>query len=185
MTVSYPHSADACHSDALPDLEIIVRRLFGEQARQLARETLFVQRRSPIDGAAFAQVLVFAFLDEPDATYTDLQQMLACQNIVVSPQAIEQRMTEKASRFLHRLVEQLLSVTVLGGSCEVGLLTGFTGVYLQDGTIIQLPDDLQEVWRGCGGYAGTGAEAGVRLQVRLELQRGQLEGPWLQDALFQ
>lgn len=163
-------------------LEVVLPSLFGEQAQRLAHETGFVQRHSPIDGPAFAKTLVFGFLDEPDASYTDLQQVMACSNIVVSPQAIEQRMTEAASRFLLRLVEALLTVALVGNSCELALLSGFTGVYLQDGTIIELPDDLQDHWRGCGGRTGTGGEAGVRLQVRLELQEGQLEGPWLQDA---
>jgi hypothetical protein len=163
-------------------LEDVLRSLFTSQARQLAQETGFVQRHSPIDGAAFATTLVFGFLDEPDASYTDLQQVLACQDIVVSPQAIEQRMTEAASHFLLRMVEALLTVALVRSACELEVLSGFAGVYLQDGTIIDLPDDLQEHWRGCGGRTGSGGEAGMRIQVRLELQEGQLEGPWLQDA---
>ena len=79
----------------------------------MARETGFVQRRSPIDGAAFAQTVVFGFLDEPDASYTDLQKLLAAQNIVVSPQAIEKRMKEPAARFLQRMVETLLTVLLV------------------------------------------------------------------------
>jgi len=180
MRVAY--TTTACQTEQQEDLERIIRALFTDQARQLARETGFVQRRSPIDGAAFAQTLVFGFLDEPDASYTDLQQVLACQDIVVSPQAIAQRMTEPATRFLHRMVETLLTVALTGDNCSLGVLSGFAGVYLQDGTIIDLPDELQEHWRGCGGRTGRGGEAGVRIQARLELQQGQLEGPWLQHA---
>src|SRR5690242_5721569 len=88
-------------------LEEVLHSLFTDQAQHLARETGFVQRRSPIDGAAFAQTMVFGFLDEPDASYTDLQQILAAQQIVVSPQAIEKRMKEPAAHFLQRMVEPL------------------------------------------------------------------------------
>src|SRR5712692_10376163 len=98
MTIAY--ATTACQTEQQKNVERIIRALFTDQARQLARETGFVQRRSPIDGAAFAQTLVFGFLDEPDASYTDLQQVVACQDIVVSPQAIAQRMTEPATRFL-------------------------------------------------------------------------------------
>jgi hypothetical protein len=180
MTLS---SADhVCQTEQMHLLESTVRTLFGEQARHLAQETGFVQRRSPIDGPAFAKTLVFGFLDEPDASYTDLQQVLACQNVVVSPQALEERMNEAASRFLHQLVETLLTVTLVGESSELALLEGFAGVSLQGGTKITLPDDCQEIWRGSGGRTGTGGEAGLRLQVRLDLQRGGMQGPWLQDA---
>jgi len=180
MTVS--EEEERCQAEQWQQLEDLLRPLFTQQARQLARETGFVQRRSPIDGAAFAQALVFGFLDEPDASYTDLQHVLACQKIVVSPQAVEERMTERASRFLHRLAEALLTMVLVGQSCSLEVLAGFAGVYLQDGTVIDLPDDLQAYWRGCGGRTGTGGEAGVRVQARLELQSGQLEGPWLQNA---
>lgn len=178
-----PDEAALCQAEPhQQSLANVLETLFGDQAQQLAYETGFVQRHSPIDGPAFAKTLVFGFLAEPDASYTDLQQVLACQGVVVSPQAIEQRMSEAASRLLLRLVESLLTVALIGEDCELAVLSGFAGVYLQDGTIIALPDELQEQWQGCGGRTGTGAEAGMRIQVRLELQRGQLEGPWLQEA---
>jgi DDE family transposase len=180
MTV--PSQKAACQTEQLHHLEEVLRPFLTDQARQLARETGFVQRSSPIDGAAFVQTLVFGFLDEPDASYTDLQHLLACQKILVSPQALAKRMTKAASHFLHRMVEALLTVVVVGETCALEMLSGFAGVYLQDGTIIDLPDHVQETWRGCGGRTGTGGEAGVRIQARLELKSGQLEGPWLQQA---
>src|SRR4051794_21514444 len=177
MTVAYQEENDQREA-----LATVLQSLFGEQARASARETGFVQRQSPIDGAAFVRALVFGFVENPDASYTDLQQMLACQKVVVSPQALEQRMTEKATRFLHRMLEAVLTVILVGEQCDIGVLEGFNGVYLQDGTSISLPDELKSVWRGKGGRTGTGGEAGVSVQVRLELQHGQLEGPWLQDG---
>lgn len=176
------HSIPSCQEDAAQKLQRFLEQLFGDQARQVARETGFVQRKSPIDGAAFARTLVFGFQNEPDASYTDLQQMMASQNIVVSPQAIEQRMKEPATRFLLRMVEHLVTMALTGEACELGALANFAGVYLQDGTRITLPDELHEVWKGSGGRTGSGGEAGLRVQVRLELQRGEIQGPWLQHG---
>jgi hypothetical protein len=180
MTLSYPMTPQ--QGEATQKLEQILVDLFGERARQLARETGFVQRKSPIDGAVFARTLVFGFQDEPEASYTDLQQVMAAQNVVVSPQAIAKRMREPASRFLLRLVESLVTIALTGETCELGALSGFAGVYLQDGTRITLPDGLHEVWKSTGGRTGSGGEAGMRVQVRLELQRGELQGPWLQQG---
>jgi hypothetical protein len=40
-----------------------------------------------------------------------------------------------------------------------------------------LPDALVAVWHGCGGSTTSGTAAALKLQVRLELRTGQLEGP--------
>ena len=45
-----------------------------------------------------------------------------------------------------------------------------------------LPDTLAAVWQGCGGSTTSGTAAALKLQVRLELRTGQLEGPQLQDG---
>jgi Transposase DDE domain len=180
MTLSY--ASLSCQGEAAQKLQSFLEQLFGDQARQLARETGFVQRRSPIDGAAFARTLVFGFQDEPDASYTDLQQMMASQNVVVSPQAIEKRMKEPATCFLLRMVESLVTMALTGEACGLGTLSDFAGVYLQDGTRITLPDELHEVWKSTGGRTGSGGEAGVRVQVRLDMLRGELQGPWLQHG---
>src|SRR5579883_1904725 len=180
MTV--PHVPPSQQEEAKEKLEAFLRELFGEQARRLARETGFVQRHSPIDGAVFARTLVFGFESTPDASYTDLQQMMAAQAVVVSPQAIEQRMNEAASRFLLRLVESLVTMALLGEKGEWGTLSRFAGVSVQDGTRITLPDELHHVWQGTGGRTGQGGEAGVRVQGRLEQQGGELQGPWLQHG---
>jgi len=50
---------------------------------------------------------------------------------------------------------------------------------LQDGTILTLPDELRDHWRGSGE---TGGEAGLRVQLRINWSDGKLTGPWLQDA---
>lgn len=180
MSVSYPERLE--HPEAARQLETLLTDLLGPRAQRLARETGFVQRHSPIDGSAFARTLVCGFLDTPEATYTDLQQVMAAGQVDVTPQAIEQRMTEAASQFLLRVLESLLTDVLIGKDCELGILSGFEGVYLQDGSRIMLPDGMGAYWKGNGSGSGKGAQAGVRIQARLELQRGSLQGPWLQDA---
>ena len=58
----------------LGEIATSVESLFHEKAEQWARSTGFVQRISKISGSAFAQMLVFGFLNQPEASYTDLQQ---------------------------------------------------------------------------------------------------------------
>jgi hypothetical protein len=48
---------------------------------------------------------------------------------------------------------------------------------VQDSSVIALPHELKELWPGCGGNAPSGAA--LKVQLRLDLRSGQLEGPYL------
>jgi hypothetical protein len=56
----------------VPQLVQTLQTLFTTMADSLARATGFVQRRSKLTGAAFAQALVFGWLANPQASLTDL-----------------------------------------------------------------------------------------------------------------
>jgi hypothetical protein len=62
------------------------------------------------------------------------------------------------------------------------LLSRFNGVYVQDGTIISLPPELRDEWRGCGGSTPEAGQSSMRVQVRLDLAQGGMQGPWLQEG---
>jgi hypothetical protein len=164
----------------LGEIGVHVQSLFHESAEQWARSTGFLQRRSKISGAAFAQMLVFGFLNQPEASYTDLQQTLELQGVHASPQAIEERMTQKAASLMSHLLEEMVAMVVSGEQEDkMPILSSFNGVYLQDGTVLTLPDELQKEWRGSGHAGG---EAGMRVQLRINWSNGLVTGPWLQDS---
>ena len=164
----------------LGEIESYVQSLFQEKAEQWARATGFVQRRSKITGPAFARTLVFGFLNQPEATYTDLQQTLELQGVHASPQALEERMTQEAASLMRHLLEEMVAMVISGEQeCEMPILSSFNGVYLQDGTVLTLLEELQNEWQGS---SHAGGEAGMLVQLRINWSNGQLTGPWLQDA---
>ena len=174
-----------CQECQHPDwqrIAVLVDLLLMEETERLAHETGFVQRRSPISGPAFANALIWGFLSDPDASYSTLQQMLGLQGIQVSAQAIAKRMSEQAAHFLQRLCEWLVGRMVETEAVRIAVLARFNGVYLQDGTVIGLPDVLQREWPGCGGRTEQGGRAGLQVQLRLDLCTGHLQGPWVQAA---
>ncbi|HEX3643175.1 MAG TPA: IS4 family transposase, partial [Ktedonobacteraceae bacterium] len=156
--------------------------LLKEKACELARETGFVKRKSPITGAVFAQTLIFGFLSQPEASYTQLQQMMAMQGVTASAQALEKRMSKAAATFMQRLLEAMMGICVSSEPVCVEVLQRFNGVYLQDGTVIGLPHELEGEWRGFGGNTEKSGRSAVNAQVRLNLSTGGMQGPWLQDA---
>lgn len=49
---------------------------------------------------------------------------------------------------------------------------------MEDSSTISLPDELVELWRGCGGSAGSN-QATLKLFVRWNVLTGELQGPLL------
>ncbi len=178
MTVSYPWIPVQ-----FADLDHTIQDLLQTTANDLARETAFVQRCSALDGAHFAQALIFGWLADPEASYSFLQQMLEISGCDVSAQALEKRMTPQAADFLLSLLYAFTSACIASEPVMTELLSRFAGVYLQDGTVISLPSELKSVYRGCGGSTSESGVSALRVQVRLNLTTGAMQGPWVAPAV--
>lgn len=178
MTVS--HNAPSVQYE---ELDEIIQTALGPTANELARETKFVQKKSKIDGAHFAQALIFAWLADPNVSYTGLQQMLKVSGSDASSQALEKRMTEKAADFLLSLVYVLMGCCVSSDPVSTEVFSRFNGVYLQDGTVIGLPKELKYIYKGSGGSTEASNKSALRIQVRLNMTNGALQGPWVAPAV--
>jgi hypothetical protein len=160
-----------------------MRRVLTTQAKELERQTGFVQRSSAqLDGPSFAQTVVFGWMDEPQASYSQLRQVAASLGVQVSTQAVEQRFSAEAVALLRGLLEAAVGEVLSSEGRAAELLGRFNGVYVQDGTVISLPAELKEQWRGCGGSTPEAGQSSLRLQVRLDLKAGRMQGPWLQEG---
>jgi hypothetical protein len=62
-----------------------LRATFTTDADRLARQTGFLQRRRKITGSAFAQALVFGWLDDPTASIEVLAERLPTPDGPISP----------------------------------------------------------------------------------------------------
>ena len=83
--------------------------------------------------------------------------------MAVSPEALHQRLTEKASAFLQDMIRQALAkAQTLEHVCEDGLFTFFPKVYIADSTGFALPEALHKTFPGAGGSA---AKAGAKIQA--------------------
>jgi hypothetical protein len=60
----------------------------------------------------------------------------------------------------------------------VSLLKRFEAVICEDSSTITLPDELAQLWQGCGGKP-THTAAALKVHVRWDLKRGQMWGPKL------
>jgi muconolactone delta-isomerase len=152
-------------------------------ANRLAIELGFVKRIRKITGSLYAQALVFAVLSHPKTTYTDLVQNAATVGLEISAQGMEQRFTQEAASFMQYLLAEAVQQVIATRPAAVPLLQRFQGVYLRDSTVISLPVALAQTWPGVGGSKG--ATAALKLQVELDLSRGELRGPIPQSGRTQ
>jgi hypothetical protein len=158
--------------------------MLGKTADELGRETGFIQRQVKVTGSSFAQSLIFGFLSNPDLTYGEMSQSAQTVGLDMSAQGMEQRFTEKAAQFMQALLEKITKEAIEGRKgVDMPLLNRFNGVYMQDSSIIELPRELKEVWRGMGGTKGENAS--LKLQVNLNYSTGEIHGPALQEGRAQ
>jgi hypothetical protein len=159
-----------------------MREVLTTTADAAAKATRFVQRTSPLGGATFSQTLVFGFLGNPQASLEELTQTAATLGVPITPQALDQRFTRAAAACLEQVLRTAITRLIAADSVAIPLLERFTAVWVQDSSTIVLPEALAAVWQGCGGTTTSSTAAALKLQVRLELRTGQLEGPQLQDG---
>lgn len=168
---------------SVPQVASAIQRVLRTRAKEIERESGFVERSSArLDGPSFAQTTVLCWMENPEASYSQLQQVASSLGVQVSNQAIEQRFGKPSAAFMRQLLEEAVGQVISSEASAPELLERFNGVYLQDGTVISLPAAFAQSWPGCGGNTPEAGTSSVRAQVRLELAQGQMQGPWLQPG---
>ena len=150
-------------------------------ADRIAEETGFVRRRSKLGGAEFAQTLVLGWLNKPQASLGELTQTAAVGGVSITPQGLDQRFTSQAADFLEHLLADAVERLVVSQPVCMPILQRFSAVEIQDSSVIPLPEELAQVWQGCGNRAGRG-NAALKVEVRWDLVSGSLTGPLLENG---
>lgn len=163
---------------SIADVSETLRQILEEEANVLARESGWMQRHRVLSGADFAQTLIFGWLGEPDITLDGLTQVAGRRDVQLTASALSQRFTQPAVEFLYQVLQRLTQVRLQVEAVPLVLLKRFRAVVVEDSTHIQLPDELAEVWQGCGDGQG-GSQAGLKLFVRWDVLTGELHGPLL------
>lgn len=158
-----------------------MQRVLTVCAKARERVSGLVQRSTAqLDGPTLVQTTVFTWMDEPEASYSQLRHTAATLGVQVSNQALEQRFGQESATLLRGVLHDAVSEVVCSQGQVPELLSRFNGVYVQDGTIISLPPELAQQWPGCGGSTPEAGQSSLRVQVRLDLAHGGMQGPWLQ-----
>ena len=136
-----------------------------DQIEASARRTKFVQRASKITGKVFLALVTFG---RWSASKTSLAQLAAKAAqleapVDITPEALPQRMNERAVAFLRDLLQTAFTKLHAGATvCDEALFAPFTRVHIADSTGFGLPASLQAQFPGAGG---SGSKAGAKIQL--------------------
>lgn len=151
---------------------------------EAAVNTGFMRRKRKLTGSALTQILVFGWLENPEASYQQLAETATLIGITVSRQALEQRLTLEAAKMLRITLETTLT-EALGITSDpqvLPLLQQFTGVYVQDSTWVSLPDELHEISKG-QPKKNHPHKAALKLHLRFDVLTGGFQHFQLTDGM--
>lgn len=151
-----------------------MQQILSTTANAAALNTGFVKRSRKLIGSRFVQILVFTWLENPDATYTELAQTAGALGTPITRQAIEQRFTPEAAETLKATLDTAAAEVISADPQTLPLLEHFKGVYLQDSSWITLPDVLHDTWEG-GRKKNKPNTASVKLHLRFDVATGTFE----------
>jgi hypothetical protein len=141
-------------------------------AEEEARETKFVQRKSPLTGLIFLQALVFGFMKHAKATLTQLAHECSRLGVEISAQGIDERINKEAVEFVKAMCLKAFEHFKSQQALPIAILKQFGKLYLLDSTYKELPAQMAEEYPGAGGK---GSKASLKVQLVFEFIYGNLD----------
>src|SRR5262249_3916875 len=143
--------------DVLRIVSAALQNNLAEELDELARECKVVRRERAFTGRTLLLMIVGTLLHKPAATWADFHLTAARLGLEVTQTAIEKRFAagQPLVDFFRTALERALQKTIAAEPSSAGLLQKFTAVLIGDATTIPLPDELADLFQGCGGSEGT------------------------------
>ena len=156
-----------------------------DTANKLAKETGFKERNRVLTGSSFVVGLMSGWQANPQSSLAGLSQAIGNAGTPITRQGVAQRLDSKAVVFLKAVLEESLQVMIKAMPVPKTLLSRFISVDLVDSSVISLPNELSEIWRGSGGYGENASISALKLNVRWDVMSGQLKTLDLSDGTQQ
>jgi hypothetical protein len=148
-----------------------VFNFFTETAEELAKESQFKRRESPITPTTFIKALQECCLSQQFGLEL-FQSALSRQGVVVSKQAVFQRFNEHTARFLKRLLSASFEHLKTEQLSSLRVLNQFTATNIIDSSTVSLHRALGTLFKGSGGAASIAA---VKIQTMFDYAHGQIK----------
>jgi hypothetical protein len=151
-----------------------LKRCFSkEELDEIARETGFVKRKGKIEAWEFVCLCCFMDVEVANNTLVTLCTRLSAKiGVVISNQALDQRLNESCVEFLKKVFENLLRQTITNSTQILSVWDEyFKRIRILDSTAFQVPESYKDIYPGSGGCSQA---SGVKIQLEYELKSGNL-----------
>jgi hypothetical protein len=161
--------------DVIQAVSVNLQGCLGEELDLLARDCQVVRRQRVFTGRTLLLMIVATLLRKPDAAWADFHLTAAQLGLDLSQTAVEKRFAagQPLVEFLRSALERALQKAVAAEPSSAALFQRFTAVLIGDASTIALPDELADLFKGCGGGEGA-SRAALKLQVLWDLKTGEL-----------
>jgi hypothetical protein len=151
---------------------LIVSFFDKDKVQQMARLTKFVRRGSVLSGPIFLQALVFACLEHPKVTLSQMAQACLDLGVAITPQGLDERLNSWSVVFMQTMFSQAMSLFINRLPLPLGVLHQFSRVNLIDSSIVPLPEALATEYPGSGGNA---SKASLKMRLVFDFLYGNLQ----------
>lgn len=139
---------------------------------QLAYKTGFVQRSNvQLTGLLFLQAFVFASLEHVSITLSKVAQSCADVGLIISPQALDQRINKSSVAFMKEMFAEAMRMLVNKQPLLISILAQFSAVNLIDSSGIPLPTSMAELYPASRNTEA----ANLKLRVVFDFLYGHLQ----------
>lgn len=161
--------------DVIRTVSASLQACLSEELDRLARDCQVVRRERVFTGRTLLLMVVATLLRKPDATWADFHLSAAQLGLDLSQTAVEKRFAagQPLVDFFRGALERALRKAVAAPPSSAALFQQFTAVLIGDASTVALPDELAELFKGCGGSEGA-SRAALKLQVLWDLKTGKL-----------
>jgi hypothetical protein len=144
-----------------------------DEIEEIAIATGFVKRKGKIEAWEFVCLCCFMDAEVANNTLVTLCTKLSAKiGVVISNQALDQRLNERCVEFLKKIFENLLRQTITNNTHILSAWDKyFKRIRILDSTSFQVPESYKAIYPGSGGCAQT---SGVKIQLEYELKSGNL-----------
>jgi len=158
-----------------------IQSVLQVHANRAGVSTGLIKRVREFTGATFAQTMILGQMQEGEIAMSDLASFARQVGVNVSAQAMISVLNKKTATFFSRTAQCRALRRWWQRISGNPLLERFSEVIVEDSTTQSLPDELEEVWQGCGN-ATESAKSAFKVHVRMDLLSGGLKGQALTDG---
>jgi hypothetical protein len=143
-----------------------------EEINQLAKESGFVRRKSPLDGFKFLDLIVFCSDHLVSQSLNDMCiDAKERHGIEIKKQSLNERFNETALILLKKFLEEIIATQHETELQKLREIEGFKRILIKDSTSFQLHESLADIYPGSGG---AGSKASARIQFEYDILSGKI-----------